>query len=69
MTDDQYLMITDLLTEIRDAVLALNEPIDVVESNECLHPDEARISLATPSHPTHWICHLCRYEHRSGVAN
>jgi hypothetical protein len=69
MTDHQFQVLGALLIEIRDAVLALSQEVIVETSDECTHPDEQRVSLATPGDPHHWICHACRYENRSSIAN
>jgi len=70
MTDEQYYVLASLLAEIRDAVVDLNTTVETVqESDECQHPEDQRVSLATPGDPHHWICHACRYENRSALAN
>ena len=61
MTDEQFAVLAGLLLEIRDAlVLSVTVP-ELLEG--CPHPDDHRVSLATPSMPDHWICNVCRYEH------
>jgi hypothetical protein len=66
VTDEQFLVVASLLTEIRDAVVALNVTVEMVQdSDECVHPEDQRVSLATPSDPFHWVCHVCRYENRT----
>ena len=64
MTEGQLIIL--LLTDIRDelrhlgALMVGGEP---EATDECQHPDESRISLATPAQPQHWICNDCKYEH------
>ena len=65
MTDDQFMVIAGLLTEIRDALVLP----DVLPSDDCVHPDEKRVSLATLGDPIHWVCALCKYEYRELVRN
>jgi len=64
MTDDQFMILAGLLTEIRDVLVHLPD-LD----EECQHPEETRISLATIVHPDHWICGVCRFEHVSVTTN
>jgi hypothetical protein len=61
VTDEQFLVITGLLSEIRD-VLVMTLAQDDTESDECPHPDDSRISLATLARPDHWVCSLCKFE-------
>jgi rubrerythrin len=67
VTDEQFqalaaigLQQIALLEQSRDAVVV----IEVEESDECQHPDEARVDMRTlSSRGEHWICSVCRYEH------
>jgi hypothetical protein len=70
VTDAQFLVLVqrqdrqiELLEQIAIVLAAIMTGTEVVESNECQHPDESRISLATPAQPQHWICNDCKYEH------
>lgn len=63
MNDEQFLVLSGLLTEIRDALYVLVGSSIAEDSDECEHPEPNRVSLATPSLPDHWICNVCRYEH------
>lgn len=65
MTDEQFLLLVQLLTEIRDTLLIAFDN-DAPESGQCQHPDENRVSLATPGMPDHWVCSLCRFENGVG---
>lgn len=56
---------TVLLIAIAGALVQEQEP----ESDECRHPDDNRVSLATPGRPDHWICNACRYEHQGVIQN
>lgn len=68
MTNDQFLVITELLSEIRD-VLMMFLPDDPAESDECQHPEDQRVSFATPQQPDHWICSGCKFEHHGVIRN
>jgi hypothetical protein len=63
MTDEQFAVVVGLLTEIRDALVSPAED-DAEESDECQHPEDQRVSFATFADPHHWVCRVCRYEHR-----
>lgn len=63
MTDHQFMMICSLLVDIREAITSLTMIEELPDDGECSHPDDARISLATPGDPFHWICNICRFEH------
>lgn len=60
MTPAEAQIIT-LLTEIRDLLL----PQEVVESTECPHPEERRVSLSSFGDPNHWFCQACRYDNKA----
>lgn len=64
MTDPQVADLMAVLREIRDELRTLTTPEDEVVVVGCPHPEDARVSLATPGDPDHWVCHHCRYEHR-----
>jgi hypothetical protein len=35
-----------------------------VETDECQHPEDARVDMRTlSSRGEHWLCSVCRYEH------
>ena len=70
MTEDQFAVLMTVLYDIRDAVLALSVVEEVDDDPDvCQHPEEARVSLATPGDPFRWICNQCRYEHRGVTRN
>lgn len=62
MTDGE-IRIVGVLSEIRDMMRLVLSPDEVQAPNGCPHPEERRVSLATPSQPDHWVCSVCRYEH------
>jgi hypothetical protein len=65
VTEAQFLVITQLLAEIRDTtrvVLAMFLPDDPAETDECQHPDENRVPFATAKHPAGWVCSLCKFD-------
>jgi hypothetical protein len=65
VTDDQFFVIVALLGEIRDALVGA----EIEEPAGCQHPDEQRVSLATPREPDHWVCAGCKYEHKGIATN
>jgi hypothetical protein len=73
VTDEQFLFIAHHLarqTELLEAmIVALVPEAAPEESDECQHPDEQRVSLATPARPDHWICSACKHEHTGIVHN
>ena len=62
MTNEQFLIISGLLAEIRD----LLTPAEVVVEG-CPHPEDKRVSLSTLSDPDHWVCRDCQHEHQGFV--
>lgn len=73
MTEDQFRFVVEHLSrqtqllEVIAVALADDEP--EVLDGECQHPDEKRVSLATPRMPDHWICSECKHEHRGVITN
>lgn len=59
MTDDQFLVLAGLLTEIRDALVPPPEPPST-EPIPCPHPEEHHVSLATLGDPGARYCRLCK---------
>jgi hypothetical protein len=55
VTDDQFAELKQLLTEIRDALVAPEIVID-----GCDHPEHRRVDFSTFSDPNHIICGVCR---------
>lgn len=43
--------------------MALAAPEDA-DDGACHHPEDLRVSLATPRDPDHWVCSACRFEHQ-----
>lgn len=62
MTDDQFLVIAGLLSDIRDALVPEPEAPAEDESGACVHPEGARVAFPTFQRPNQWICSLCKYE-------
>jgi hypothetical protein len=72
VTDEQFLFIAQHLsrqTELLEAIVVALVPEAAEETDECQHPDESRVSLATPSRPDHWICNICKWEHHGVTRN
>lgn len=74
MTDQQFTILAGVLLESRDLLIEirdlLTQPVEIQTVDEgCQHPDDKRVSLATPSQPDHWVCHECRYEHTGVITN
>jgi hypothetical protein len=66
MTDEQFLFVAEQLsrqTALLEAIVVALVPEAAEESDECRHPDENRVSFATPQYPDRWICNLCKFEH------
>lgn len=71
--DEQTFRLTviTLLAEIRDVLTHGVQAATADEPIGCQHPEEQRVSLATPADPDHWVCAVptCRYEHHGLVHN
>lgn len=69
MTDAQFNTIVLLLQGIHDLLAAGIQSAEDEPGEECPHPDDARVSLATPADPDHWICFSCKHEHKGVRGN
>lgn len=54
-----------LLMDIRDGIVA--QVAD--ESDECDHPEAARVNLSSQGDLDHWICRLCKFDNKTAVMN
>ncbi len=73
MTERQFAEWADLvvtrLTEIRDVLVNGLQAAAADPDAPCEHPEDARISFATPGDPDHWVCKQCRHEHQGLTTN
>jgi len=72
LTDAEFrYAVIALLAEIRDLLTHGVQAAEAEDPSVCSHPEEKRISFATPRDPDHWVCGVptCRYEHRGLVHN
>lgn len=75
MTEDDFrnatvVLLADIRSELRELhALMASAAAEDEESDACAHPEDARVSLATPQQPDHWICNRCRYEHAGLTRN
>jgi hypothetical protein len=73
VTDDEFK--AEVLAEMKAQTFLLETIAgafaveEVEETAECQHPDDSRVSFATPQRPDHWICNVCRYEHHGVTRN
>jgi hypothetical protein len=67
MTDDQHAQIVALLTDIRDALAYLCQPVpEDDEPTACEHATENRTDFSTPRE-VHWQCNACGHIERRSL--
>lgn len=72
MTVEQAQRIIELLEHqlaLLEVMAVALVPEEAEPSDDCQHPDDNRVSLKTPGMPDHWICNLCKHEHRGVITN
>lgn len=68
MTTQQGDQIIYLLTAIVERLDAFAETMpDGDEDEGCPHPEDKRVSLATPDDRNHWVCALCRFDNKAAT--
>jgi hypothetical protein len=72
MTDEQYAALMAVLLDIRHALFAGIEAVgEEAEPDDetCQHPDTLRVDLSGFHDPDHWVCSVCRFEHKGLTRN
>lgn len=62
MTDEQFGIIVELLTDIRSALVVMT--LRPEDSDECEHPEDQRINMSTMGDLNHWVCRVCRWDNK-----
>lgn len=64
-TKELLILCVQLLSDIRDGIVA--HVAD--DSDECEHPEDARVNLSSQGDLDHWICRLCKFDNKTAVMN